>query len=283
MAAHGRTTTALQQQKVVPMDLPYTPPVFEPLSIHGRPVRVAIADDHPLLLAGLAYELEKQLDVTVVGQAANSTELVELLNKHPVDVVVSDYTMPGGNYGDGIALFGFLKRRFPAVRLIALTMMSNPAIIRSLMMQGVQCVLSKADSLVYVAGSLYAALSGKRYYSPAIETIVKTHRISGDSAVPPISRLTQRELEVVRLYVSGYTVSEIAQRLHRSKQTISTQKMSAMRRLGIRRDADLIMYGVNANLTSQPTSTSTEDTPIPGEEMLDNDRDLAQPTFRKLA
>jgi two-component system, NarL family, captular synthesis response regulator RcsB len=230
----------------------------EPLSINGRPIRVAIADDHPLLLAGLLHELEKQLGVTVVGSAENSSELVEFLNKYPVDVVISDYTMPGGSYGDGIALFGFLKRRFPGIRLIALTMMSNPAVIRSLMTQGVQCILSKADSLVYVAGSLYAALGGKRYYSPSIEAILKTHRIEGESSAPSTSHLTTRELEVVRLFVSGLTVSEIAERLHRSKQTISTQKMSAMRRLGIRRDADLIMYGVNANLTSQALDVSTK-------------------------
>ncbi|RDS85395.1 response regulator transcription factor [Dyella psychrodurans] len=243
---------------------------LEQLSIHGRPVRVAIADDHPLLLAGLSYELEEHLGVTVVGSAEDSSELVELLNKHPVDVVISDYTMPGGNYGDGIALFGFLKRRFPGVRLIALTMMSNPAVIRSLMAQGVQCILSKADSLVYVAGSLYAALGAKRYYSPSIEAILKTHRIEGESGAPSTSHLTTRELEVVRLFVSGLTVSEIAERLHRSKQTISTQKMSAMRRLGIRRDADLIMYGVNANLTSQAPGVRSEVTRSHSDETVDD-------------
>lgn len=252
------------------MDLQQNNTHHETLSIQGRPVRVAIADDHPLLLAGLLHELEKQLGVTVVGSAGNSSELVELLNRYPVDIVVSDYTMPGGNYGDGIALFGFLKRRFPGIRLIALTMMSNPAVIRSLMTQGVQCILSKADSLVYVAGSLYAALSGKRYYSPSIEAIVKTHRIGGESTTPSTSHLTTRELEVVRLFVSGLTVSEIAERLHRSKQTISTQKMSAMRRLGIRRDTDLIMYGVNANLTSQAFDMRTEAALSHAEDIVDD-------------
>jgi two-component system, NarL family, captular synthesis response regulator RcsB len=257
MAADRRITTRDTAAECRPMDQHNKNPQ-EPFSIKGRPIRVAIADDHPLLLAGLSHELEKQLGVTVVGWAENSSELVELLSKNPVDVVVSDYTMPGGNYGDGIALFGFLKRRFPGIRLIALTMMSNPAVIRSLMAQGVQCVLSKADSLVYVAGSLYAALGGKRYCSPSIEAILKTHHIEEESGNPTTSRLTTRELEVVRLFVSGLTVSEIAGRLHRSKQTISTQKMSAMRRLGIRRDADLILYGINANLTSQTLDLRAE-------------------------
>ncbi|GFZ94721.1 response regulator transcription factor [Dyella caseinilytica] len=233
------------------MNLPQDNHDFDPRHIYGYPLRVAIADDHPLLLAGLTHELEKHPGVTIAGSAQNSTELVELLNRQPVDVVISDYAMPGGTHGDGIALFGYLKRRFPKTHLIAVTMMSNPGVIRSLVAQGVDCILSKSDSLTYVAGALYAGLSGKRFFSPSIEAIVKMH---GAGNTPPdaiTKNLTVRELEVVRLFVSGLTVSEIAERLHRSKQTISTQKMSAMRRLGIRRDADLIKYGIDSDLTLQ--------------------------------
>lgn len=233
----------------------------EPYLVNGRPVRIAIADDHPLLLSGLSHELEKHPSITVVGSAENSTDLVALLNKQSVDIVISDYTMPGGSYGDGITLFEFLKRRFPGIRLIALTMMSNPAIIRSLTTQGVDSVLSKADSLVYVTGAIYAVLANKHFYSPSVDAIVK--RYAADHGANLRTRnLSTRELEVVRLFVSGLTVSEIADRLHRSKQTISTQKMSAMRRLGIRRDADLIMYGVNANLSSHVVDARTETLPV---------------------
>jgi two-component system, NarL family, captular synthesis response regulator RcsB len=224
---------------------------LDPLHAHGRPIKVAIADDHPLVLSGLIYELEKQAGVNVVGTAENPTELIKLLNAHPVDVIVSDYSMPGGTHGDGIALFGFLKRRYPKTHLIAVTMMSNPSVIRSLIAQGVDGVLSKSDSLTYVVGSLYAALSGKKFYSPSIQAIVKMHGIGAEPSAAPINNLTVRELEVIRLFVSGLTVSEIAERLHRSKQTVSTQKMSAMRRLGIRRDADLIKYGMEAHLVAQ--------------------------------
>lgn len=226
-------------------------PVLDPRHIYGRPVRIALADDHPLLLSGLIYELEKQPGVIIVGTAQNSTELVDLLNHHPVDIVISDYAMPGGNHGDGVALFGFLKRRFPKTQIIAITMMSNPGIIRSLVLQGADCVLSKSDSLTYVAGALYATLSGKRFFSPSIDAIVKMHCIGENAISSPVKNLTIRELEVVRLFVSGLTVSEIAERLHRSKQTVSTQKMSAMRRLGIRRDADLIKYGMESELALQ--------------------------------
>jgi two-component system, NarL family, captular synthesis response regulator RcsB len=243
--------TCPSQRNVVPMNLPQNPHASDSLHLYGRPLRIAIADDHPLLLSGLTHELEKQPGVTIVGAAQNSTELVELLNAQPVDVVISDYAMPGGMHGDGIALFGYLKRRFPKTHLIAVTVMSNPAVIRSLVAQGVDCILSKSDSLAYVAGCLYAALARKRFFSPSIEVIVKMHGIGDNASASATRNLTMRELEVVRLFVSGLTVSEIAERLHRSKQTISTQKMSAMRRLGIRRDADLIKYGMESDLALQ--------------------------------
>lgn len=225
------------------------------LSHSDRVIRVVIADDHPLLLTGLAHELQGQPDVRIVGSAANSTALVDCLEKQPVDVVISDYAMPGGEYGDGITLFSLLKQRFPSVRLIALTMMSNADVIRSLLAQDVTCILSKVDSLEYLTTALYAALAGKRYLSPGIEAIVHLHSIQGGASGPRARHLSVRELEVVRLFVSGLTISEIAERLHRSKQTVSTQKMSAMRKLGITRDADLIKYGIEEHLTSQNATT----------------------------
>jgi two-component system, NarL family, captular synthesis response regulator RcsB len=231
---------------------------YPPSSFHNTPIRVAIADDHPLLLAGLAFELSQLPGFTLVGKAQHSTELVTLLNDRAVDVVISDYTMPGGTHGDGMTLFNFIQRSFPNTRLIALTMMSHPGVIRSLLAQGVMCILSKADSLVYVADALHAALSNRRFLSPSVDTIVKMHGMESGANALPAKKLSPRELEVVRLFVSGLTVSEIAARLHRSKQTISTQKMNAMRRLGIKRDTDLILYGIDANLTTQHAGMKTD-------------------------
>jgi two-component system, NarL family, captular synthesis response regulator RcsB len=251
------------------MNLNQSKSELDPLQSYGQPVRIAIADDHPLLLSGLTHELEKQAGVTVAGVAQNSTELMDLLNRQSVDVVISDYAMPGGAHGDGVALFGLLKRRFPKMHIIAITMLNNPGVIRSLMSQGIDCILSKADSLTYVAGSLYAARSGKRFFSPTIEAIIKMHGIGENPAASPIRNLTTRELEVVRLFVSGLTVSEIAERLHRSKQTVSTQKMSAMRRLGIRRDADLIKYGMDSDLISQTGHSLVVRSPASGNQESD--------------
>jgi len=224
--------------------------INENVSLHEPAIRVAIADDHPLLLAGITHELGTQPDIRIVGTASSSTQLVELLNRHAVDVLISDYAMPGGSHGDGVTLFAFLKEHFPEVGLIVLTMMNNVDVIRSLLAQNINGVLSKSDPLEYLTTALYAALAGKRYLSPGIEAAMYQHDINNGGA-SRTRRLSPRELEVVRFFVSGLTISEIASRLDRSKQTVSTQKMSAMRKLGITRDVDLIKYGIKEHLTTQ--------------------------------
>lgn len=234
-----------------------TKTVNETVSLPTRNIRVAVAADHPLLLAGIVHEFESKADFRLVGAAANSTQLVELLGKHQVDVLISDYAMPGGSHGDGPTLFAFLKEHFPKMRLIVLTMMDNADVIRSLLTQDVNGILSKADPLEYLTTALYAALAGKCYLSPSIEAVMHQHDIPGGTVAPRTLRISPRELEVVRLFVSGLTISEIADRLCRSKQTVSTQKMSAMRKLGIARDVDLIKYGIKEHLTSHNAETHT--------------------------
>jgi two-component system capsular synthesis response regulator RcsB len=94
---------------------------------------------------------------------------------------------------------------------------------------------------------VHAAFANSRYVSPTIEKILRTlDPIHRDA--PGNAQLTGRELEVIRLYVSGMTINEIAARLNRSKKTISTQKSSAMRKLNIDREVDLFHYGVETGL-----------------------------------
>nr|WP_230945174.1 response regulator transcription factor [Burkholderia territorii] len=212
-----------------------------------------MADDHPLLLAGLAHELARAGTIRLVGTARNSTELVALLETDPCDVVVSDYAMPGGEFGDGIALFSFIRRRFPAIRLVVLTMLDNPGVIRTLLANDISCILSKSDATDHLIAAIYAVLANGRYFSPTTAAIIQT--------ITPAGALTHdlspRETEVVRLYASGMTINEIAERLHRSKQTVSTQKSSAMRKLGITRDPDLVKYAVEAGLVTLTGTSSS--------------------------
>ncbi|KOR06193.1 response regulator transcription factor, partial [Burkholderia cenocepacia] len=131
-----------------------------------------------------------------------------------------------------------------------ITMLDNPSVLRAIQKQGVSCILSKSDAISHLVGAVHAAFVGANYLSPFIKQLLE------NSEVAPSTRpLTNREIEVVRLYCAGYTVGEIATQLHRSKQTISSQKSSAMKKLGIIRDVDLIRYASEGHLPEESGGT----------------------------
>lgn len=210
-------------------------------------IRVVLADDHPVILEGVRHRLEKSRTISVIDAAKNSTGIIATLDKLPCDVLMSDYVMPGGDYGDGLALFSLINQRYPNLKIVVLTMQENPAVVRRLMEMGVHCILSKSDSADHLMPAVHTAYSNGRYLSPRMATIAASIKpgVRGSAAGSP---LTKRELEVVRFFVSGMLVTEIATLLHRSKKTISAQKTSAMVKLGIARDADLVRYGMESGL-----------------------------------
>lgn len=209
----------------------------------ARRARVVVADDHPIILLGVHHALDTFNDIDLLGQARQSTELVELLRRTPADVVVTDLSMPGGRYGDGLALIGYLQRHFPTLRIVVLTMLGNGALLRRLFDAGATTVVGKCDDFAHIGFAVRHAMRGSRYLSPSLRAALD--RVRGrnrDEPVSPALSLSPREIEVVRLFASGLSVSEIAVRLNRSIKTVSSHKISALRKLGVKGDAELIEY-----------------------------------------
>ena len=206
-------------------------------------VRTTIADDHPAAALGMAQKLGEVATIKLVDIAHNSTDLVASLDAKACDVVVLDFVMPNGKYGDGLTLLSFLRRRYPALKIVTVTMVENPSILQEIAHQGVACILSKSDALSHLIAAVHAAFVEGTYLSPSISKILNS------APAPQLKRaLSPKEIEVVRLFTAGYTINEIAVQLNRSKQTISSQKTAAMRKLGISRDADLVRYASDVNL-----------------------------------
>ncbi|WP_367304683.1 response regulator [Burkholderia multivorans] len=221
-------------------------------------IHVAVTDDHPAILFGVKHELSSNQSISVDGLARNSTELFELLSRMRFDVLVCDYSMPAGSYGDGIALLSLIQQRYPHLKIVVLTMIESPAILSALAQINIPCIVSKSDLTTHLSRAVHAAYANGGYLSPTIERIVRTqNRPRRAAGTEP--RLTAREIEVVRLFVSGMRIDEIAERLHRSKKTISTQKSNAMLKLNIEREVDLVRYGIETGLvpsTARPIEPS---------------------------
>lgn len=210
-------------------------------------INVVLADDHPALVAGVKYALDSVKTIEVTGTAQNSSEIVELLETVPCDVLVADYAMPNGAYGDGIGLFSFLRRRYPDLKIIVFTTVDNPAIVREVARLGVHSYISKADDLDRLVSAIHAVYAHAVYFpNDGMRQRLAATPAAGNAGER--TELSKREVEVVRLYVSGMSIGEIAKKLNRSKQTISSQKVTAMRKLGIDRDAELFRYAWETGL-----------------------------------
>lgn len=212
-------------------------------------IRVILADDHPVILLGAEQAMLKFPGIEVVARARQSTDLIKALQSTPCDVVVTDLAMPGGQYGDGLPLIGYLRRNFADVRLVVLTMLENPALLRRLGELGVISVVHKSDDLSHIALAVQHVSRGLGYMSPQVRDALESLRINGGGKSDEVI-LSNRELEVVRLFVSGLTIKEISERLNRSIKTISTQKNSAMRKLGLERDSELFQYAQSNGLAN---------------------------------
>ncbi|WP_369799873.1 MULTISPECIES: response regulator [Cupriavidus] len=207
----------------------------------GMMIQVLIADDHPVVVNGIRRELGDEVGFEVAGTAYSPTELLRLLDTTQCDVLVTDYSMPGSATGDGLPMLQLIRRRHPAVRIVVITMLDNPALLRNIQKAGISVILSKSDHLGHLAPAIRAAFVGIAYLAPAVQALLGD---ASDEAGAPEPKLSKRELEVVRKCAAGVPLVEIARQANRSSKTISAQKSMAMRKLGLTSDYELYQYAV---------------------------------------
>lgn len=216
-----------------------------------KKLRIAIADDHPLVLAGIMDLLSNDIRFEITGTVTSSSELISHITEDRPDVVITDFVMPGDNrYGDGLNLIGYLSRHFPDVKLLVVTMISNPLIVASLYKAGVSGVVLKSDATSELLRALENLRMGKRYVRAAepVPPQPDQQPASGTSAADLLNQLSPKEIEVIRLFVDGQSLTAIANGLKRSIKTISNQKRSAMNKLNVTTDQDLIAFCIHGGL-----------------------------------
>lgn len=211
-----------------------------------RKLNVVIADDHPIVLLGLHELIERDGRFNVVGEAADSAELILLLKQTAVDLIVTDFSMPADSpYGDGLRLVGYLKRHYPAVRILILTMVSSPLILTHLRELGVAGIIQKRHLHTEIEIALNAIINAMQY--PSSESTLDPLTSNLPTLDERFATLSPKEHEILRLFISGQRISDIARGLNRSTKTISAQKISAMRKLKVTSDQDLLTYCLASN------------------------------------
>lgn len=210
-----------------------------------KKIKVVIADDHPIVLLGVREVIQRDARFEVVGEATSSSQLIDRLQSEKPDVVITDFHMPGDStFGDGLKLIEYLTRRFVDTQILVLTMMSNNLIVSRLHELGVMGVIQKNHLHEEIENALNALALRRNYQSPVQDAISVIH--NQQQINERFASLSLREMEVLRLFVAGHSVTDIARMVNRSSKTVSAQKVSAMRKLEVSTDQALVTYCVNA-------------------------------------
>ncbi|WP_407353749.1 LuxR C-terminal-related transcriptional regulator [Luteimonas sp. R10] len=203
----------------------------------GQAPRVLIADGHPVVIVGVWALVERALDaVRIVGTAVSGAELRRLLCAEPCELLIMDDPMLGHD-GEGLRLLRDIRRMYPRLRVVVLTMAASPAILRSMLGLGVHGLVDKAVPAGELIAAVQQVAGGRSYLCGSVRRRLEASRCgSGVVALSP------REAEVLGLFVQGMTVTQIARALHRSPKTVSRQKNDGMRKLGVSNHSELYLY-----------------------------------------
>jgi len=214
-------------------------------------IRVLIADDHKIMLAGLRSILEKQTDFEVVGEADNGRKAVQMAQEKKPDVVVMDVSMPDLN---GIEATKQIIESLPETRVIALSMHSDKRFVMGMLRVGASGYLLKDCASQELANAIVQVAGGKKYLSPEITGVVIDDfllgRGSSEEVATAASQLSPREREVLQLIAEGWSTKQIASHLYVSIKTIETHRRQIMKKLDLHSIADLTKYAIREGLTS---------------------------------
>jgi DNA-binding NarL/FixJ family response regulator len=207
-------------------------------------IRVLVVDDHTVLRTGLGVLLDRESDITVVGQAANADQAVSRARSLQPDVILLDVVMPRKS---GFDVLPELRAVAPEARVIMLSMQTNPSSIRKALNAGAAGFVPKHASDADLTDAIRRVAAGSRYVDP---------ELAGDLVVPDSAALTEvlseRERDVMFMLALGYTNQEVAEQLYISVRTVDTHRAHLMRKLNLRTRAELVLYAL-ANGLIGPT------------------------------
>ena len=211
-------------------------------------IKVLLADDHQIVRQGIKALLNAQADIEIIGEATDGHELMEMVERLCPDVVVTDIAMPVLN---GIEAAGQIRRRFPSIEVIILSMhAASSYVVRSLRV-GARGYILKSDDIQEVIEAIRAVSAGRRHISKQVSDDVLELLLSENSPELDLNkRLTDREREILQLIAEGNTNAQIAEKLVISSRTVETHRAKMMDKLGLSTQAEVIRFAIQNGFVS---------------------------------
>jgi len=210
-------------------------------------IRILIADDHKIFRDGIRALLDKEKHISVVGDVANAGEVIDFLEKNEADVILMDIDM---GKTDGIDATFILKKKYPEVNVLALSMYGEHNYILKMIEAGANGYILKNAGKEELLTAINSVAAGGSYFSREVslrlfENINKLHKTTSSNSEIP---LTNREIEILKLIAQEFSNSEIADKLFISIRTVDTHRRNLIEKLGVKNTAVLVKYAIKKGL-----------------------------------
>jgi len=221
----------------------FTSGIFRIFKRSNESVRMTIllVDDHTILLDGVKSLLSGEEDLQVVGQAGSAEAALEFLKKQDVDLIITDYSMPGM---DGLSLLNTVKRIAPNTKIILLSMHDEVHLVKEILKAGVNGYVLKKDTHKELLSAIHDVKNGKVYLSSDVNKMLITNLNNPDEG----KLLTDREREILKLIAKEYTNKNIAEELFISERTVETHRKNIFKKTGTNSLVGLIKFAYANNL-----------------------------------
>ena len=207
-------------------------------------IRLLIADDHAVVRQGLGRVVAIAKDIELVAEAKDGNDLLEQLIKGGIDLVLTDMNMPGPS---GTELIKSIKNRFPALPVLVFSMHSESQIASQAIKAGAVGYLTKDSEPEVLLTAIRRCAQGGHYISADLASDLLFNQ-TANTDVLPHCRLSEREMQIFLLLVTGKGINEIGEKLHISAKTVSTHKFRLMQKLSLNSLSDLIRYALRYDL-----------------------------------
>jgi DNA-binding NarL/FixJ family response regulator len=210
-------------------------------------IKVAITDDHPLIVSGIRDILNEADDVLLVNEYATAKDSDAGLEMHQPDVLLLDINLPDG---DGVDLCKKYHRAYPDLKIIALTTYNQTMLVKNMMKNGASGYLLKNTSREELLQAIRSVVAGEQYLQTEIKEALLSASLGNPRRESYVPKLTRREKEVLGLIVEEMTTAEIAEHLFISPKTVESHRLNLIQKLGVRNSAGLVKEALTKDLLS---------------------------------
>jgi len=207
-------------------------------------IKILIADDHPIVRKGLKQILSEEIDIGEVGEAQNSQEVLDLVQKQDWDIVVVDITMPGRG---GIDVLKELKQLRPKLPVLILSMHPEDQYAVRSLKAGAAGYLTKGSAQEELIKAIRKILQGGKYVSSTLAEKL-AFDLEREPEKPLHETLSDREYQVMLMIASGKTISQIAEEMLLSVKTISTYRTRLLEKMKMATNAEITHYAIKNKL-----------------------------------